>query len=201
MFVTVASYKGGVGKTTTAIHLAAYFQDLAPTILIDGDPNRCVSTMAKRGGMPFAIADEREGLYAVRNYKHVIVDTEARPGATDFEDLARGCDLLIIPTVPASMDTDVLILTLAAAQKLAPDKYRVLLTKVPPPPEPEGAALRQELKGEHIPMFAAEIPRLKAFEHAAAVGVPVSKLKDDRAKRAWQSYRAVAKEVEKRGNS
>ncbi len=95
MFVTVASYKGGVGKTTTAVHFAAYFQDLAPTILIDGDPNRCVSAMSKRGGMPFTIADEREGLYAVRNYRHVIVDTEARPGAADFEDLARGCDLLV----------------------------------------------------------------------------------------------------------
>lgn len=131
MFVTVASYKGGVGKTTTAVHLAVYFQDLGPTILIDGDPNRYVSAMAKRGGMPFTIADEREGLYTVRKYQHVIVDTEARPGSADFEDLARGCDLLVIPTVPASMDTDVLILTLAAAQKLVPDKYRVLLTKVP----------------------------------------------------------------------
>lgn len=201
MFVTVASYKGGVGKITTAVHLAAYFQGIGPTILIDGDPNRCVSTMAKRGGMPFTIADEREGLYTVRNYQHVIVDTEARPGSADFEDLARGCDLLVIPTVPASMDTDVLILTLAAAQKLVPDKYWVLLTKVPPSPEPEGAALRKELKGGHIPMFNAEIPRLKAFEHAAAAGVPVSTLTDERGRRAWEAYRAVAKEVEKYAKS
>ena len=40
MIVTVASNKGGVGKTTTAMHLAAYLQQFAPTLLIDNDPNR-----------------------------------------------------------------------------------------------------------------------------------------------------------------
>jgi chromosome partitioning protein len=196
MFVTVASYKGGVGKTTTAVHLAAYLQTLAPTLLIDGDPNRSATKWAKRGGFPFQIADEKEGAYQARKFQHIVVDTEARPGSADFEALAKGCDLLVIPTVPASLDTDVLILTLEAARKLAADKYRVLLTKVPPPPEPDGPQLRAVLQGQGIPVFDADIPRLKSFERAAAEGVPVYAVQQDaRAKRAWQAYEAVGKEM------
>ena len=40
MIVTVASFKGGVAKSTTAIHLAAFLNARAPAILVDGDPNR-----------------------------------------------------------------------------------------------------------------------------------------------------------------
>ena len=136
MFVTVASYKGGVGKTTTAVHIAAYLQRLAPTLLIDGDPNRSATAWAKRGKMPFAIVDEAEGPFQARNYEHVVIDTEARPGRAALEALAKGCDLLVIPAVPSTLDTDALVLTVAEVHQFAPDRYKVLLTKVPPAPEP-----------------------------------------------------------------
>jgi len=195
-FFTVASYKGGVGKTTTAVHLAAFLQRIAPTLLIDGDPNRSATEWAKRKGFAFKIVDENAGAYEARNYAHVVIDTEARPGMSDFEALAKGCDLLVIPAVPASLDTDALIQTIEAAKEKAAGKFRVLLTKVPPPPEPDGPQLRAALEREGIPTFAAEIPRLKAFEKAAAAGVTVCDVRDDdRAARAWAAYEAVGEEM------
>ena len=44
--------------------------------------------------------------------------------------------MLIILAVPAGMDTEGLVLTLQALQ-IGADRYKVLLTKVPPAPEPE----------------------------------------------------------------
>src|SRR5947199_9526586 len=64
MYITVTHYKGGVGKTTTAVHLAAYLQQQAPTLFIDGDPVRSATKWAAKGkGMPFAIVDGEEGDY------------------------------------------------------------------------------------------------------------------------------------------
>lgn len=35
--ICIANFKGDSGKATTAIHVAAYLQTLAPTSLADGD--------------------------------------------------------------------------------------------------------------------------------------------------------------------
>lgn len=199
MIITITSYKGGVGKTTTAVHLAAYLQRLAPTLLVDGDAIRSATKWSQRGvgaGLPFKVVSHAQMVSHVRSHEHVVIDTEGNPTDDDFRDLAENCDLLVIPAVPESVATDGLTHTLAKLQDLRNERYKVLLTMVPPKPRTEGAQLRSMLVEESIPVFAAEIPRLAAFEKAAAEGVPVCDVRDDRnAGRAWEAYVAVGKEI------
>ncbi len=58
-----------------------------------------------------------------------LFDTEARAGKAELETLAKGCDLLVIPSAPSTLDAIALLQTLAAIEKIAADRYRVLLTR------------------------------------------------------------------------
>lgn len=195
MIITVASFKGGVGKTTSAVHLAAYLEKKAPTLLIDGDANRSATGWAKRGKLPFRVVDERQAARYARDYQHVVIDTEARPNEEDLQALADGCDLLVVPATPDALALEALMLTVNALKALRADRYRVLLTIIPPPPSRDGEEARVTLTEQRIPLFKTAVQRFVAFQKAALAGVPVYEVNDQRAERAWADYVAVGKEI------
>lgn len=195
MIITVASFKGGVGKTTTAVHLASYFQLKSSTLLIDGDPNRSATAWNKRGGLPFKIVDERQAARYARGFEHIVIDTEARPNEEDLQALAGGCDLLVIPTTPDALALDALFLTVEALSKIGAESYRILLTCVPPKPSRDGDEARKLLLGQKLPVFKGEIRRRVAFQKASLAGVHVNKVIDPRAEDAWADYYAVGREI------
>lgn len=207
MIITVASFKGGVGKTTTAVHLAALLHESGPTLLVDGDPNRSATGWGRRGSLPFRVVDERQAPRFVGRHEHVVIDTQARPSREDLQALALGCDLLLLPSTPDALALDALLMTVSALRELqaapAPadldgaeaGRLGIVLTMIPPRPSRDGAEAQATLREAGLPVCAAMIRRAVAFQKAALQGVPVHKAADPRAAAAWDDYLLLAREV------
>jgi chromosome partitioning protein len=193
MIITITALKGGVGKTTTSIHLAAYLQENAPTLLIDADRNRSALVWSREDKLPFVVASQAGATAIISKYTHIITDTQARPEQDELKDLVASSDLLIVPTTPNHLDIDTTIKTTELLETWGA-KYKILLTQVDSRTK-TGREARAILEEAKLPLFKAEIPLLVAFERSSSRGVVVRDYLDPRAQLGWAKYQSVGKEI------
>ncbi len=178
MRITVVNLKGGTGKSTSAMFLAAALSRRGRTLLVDTDPQGSALTWAEdaeaNGGelgfnvvsIPTRDVKKRVDRMAP-DYEHVIIDTP--PGELDIVRAAlHAAGVAVVAISPSVMDINRFRPTLeliAEVEAVADLDYRVLLTMVRRISR-EGRDARQVMEELELPVLATEIPHLSLYRSA-----------------------------------
>lgn len=187
----MASSKGGCGKSTSAVVLATQLARRGAAVtLIDADPNRPVSTWAKRPGKPgsltvlsdvteASIIDEIEK--AAETTPFVVVDLEGTASMTVAYAISRA-DLVIVPVQGSQLDAAeaAKAIRLIRQQEKAFGRaiaYAALLTRTSAAIKPRTLQhIRAELEGAGVPIFETQMHEREAFRAIFSFGGTVENL-------------------------
>lgn len=200
----VVNQKGGVGKTTLAVNIAAGLARRASSILVDADPQGSAVQWARSANaLPIEViraADDLEQMLADLKYRYsyIVLDCPPSVEASERLDAVLGAaHVVIIPVLPSPADlwSSVHMARLIERARLGNNslKARMLLNQA----EPRNAmarSMRQALAELEIPAFEHGIGRRAIYRSAALEGVSVYQL-GKRAAAAAQEIDALIEEV------
>src|SRR5919109_2842437 len=207
--------KGGAGKSTSALILAAEMAKGAKVIVIDADPNAPIAKWSRRGGgttnLEIVQADKEDSIFdlvdeAQKKAAFVIVDTE---GVADLQAAytISVSDFVIIPSQGSALDQD----NAARAIKLIKDQERqtrrsiphaVLFTRVNAAIRSRGMAAAESQLMEHaIDVFETRIIEREAFKAIFSFNTTIDNLNPEQVSgmdKAKTNAREFAREVIRR---
>ena len=201
--VAVTNQKGGAGKTTTTMNLAAIAAENSRVLVVDVDPQQSTTWWASTAdeSLPFDFAADTDASNLARlralPFDVVFVDT---PGnLTDskiLESVLAVADFAIIPTEPEALCIPPMVRTIRTLVEPSGTPYRVLLSKIDmrvPGQLEDAEALIDSM---NLPRFNRPIRKYKVHADAPIEGKVVTQYPESRqTAKAIDDYRAVALEL------
>ena len=207
--IAICHPKGGVGKTTTSMVLAASFADRGfRTLVADCDAQASASAWANAApeGKPFPAAVVNLSAYGGKvhreiqkhldNYDFIVVDCPPGLDSLSPQSVLLVADLVIVPTPPSPADLWAClgaIRLLERGTELNPTLIARLLPNRVVRTSLSNAIMR-ELTEFGIPLMSSRLTNRTAYQEAVVSGVSVSALGRD-AKAAKDEVSALADEV------
>ena len=192
MIFACVNTKGGVGKTTTAVHLAVMLARSGKTLLIDGDPQASAASWAAwRRETQFEPSPTTtcltgkailsEGRQLAVGFDHVVVDAGGRD-SVGLRSALLLAQRAIIPIGASNLDaaaiTD-LLEVVELARDYNPDlDVRVLLTRVDQRTK-DAAEMMQFLVEHKLTVMKTKVCERVAFRRAIGEGASVQELGRD----------------------
>lgn len=195
--ISVGNMKGGVGKTTTAVHVAQQLGKKGKTLLLDADEELQCAVYWRAGskfdGWTFDAAPFKEATPQLLSpYDYVVVDTKGNEQGGDLVALAQDSDLLIIPTKPDGLSATGLMRTLKPILESDVKNYVVLIVANE---GGRGDELREALAEEDVPVMTTIVRKSTAVGDAAEKQLPLEAYSNRYAKLVAVDYASVTREV------
>ena len=195
VLIAITHQKGGVGKSSLAAHLAAYFTKEGVTCaIVDADAQGSITTLVNTFGennqygdlklIPRTSFNSFSDLKNLEKYQILLIDTPPYL-STNLNEIFSISDYVLVPTKPAVFDMFAIEGTLDMindAKNLKPSLKAGVVINMSNPNSKHNGEIRTHIESKGIYCFKTEIMKRVEFERCLGFNDSIFKTSDEKAK-------------------